>query len=147
MASISAGKSLVEKDCTQHNPLVDLSKRVIEGSLDNDFEKTWKFLSSSSRSENLHDEYLKNLTMSTEAPKTTNLYELADQMDPIQNLAESWAEEYIAGKQEPKNLVEQWADEAEQQFNNLPEQWAKEFASLNFHEQNAENKNGTKYVN
>uniref|UniRef100_A0A8R1Y481 TPR_REGION domain-containing protein n=1 Tax=Onchocerca volvulus TaxID=6282 RepID=A0A8R1Y481_ONCVO len=145
MASISAGKSLVEKDCMQHNPLVDLSKRVIEGSVDNDFEKTWnQFLTNNSKSENLHDEYLKNLTMSTAAPKTTNLYELADQMDPIQNLAEVWAEEYIAGQQESKNLVEQWADEAEQQVNYLPEQWAKEFSSLNFHEQEAENKSGTK---
>lgn len=41
MASTSAGKLLVETDCTQHNPLVDLSRRIIEGNVDNDFGKTW----------------------------------------------------------------------------------------------------------
>lgn len=84
--------------------------------------------------------------MSTAAPKTTNLYKLAGQMDPTQNLAELWAEEYIAEQQQPKNLVEQWADEAEQQVNYLPEQWAKEFSSLSFREQEAEDKSGAKYV-
>lgn len=51
MALASAGKALVKTDCTQHNPLVDLSRRVIEGSLDDDFENTWnQFLTKSSRS-------------------------------------------------------------------------------------------------
>uniref|UniRef100_A0AAF5PYH2 Peroxin-5 n=1 Tax=Wuchereria bancrofti TaxID=6293 RepID=A0AAF5PYH2_WUCBA len=147
MTSTSAGKSLVETDCTQHNPLVDLSRRVIEGSLDDDFEKTWdQFLIENPRPRNvsiidkLDDEYLISLTMSTAAPKTTNLYELADQMDSTQNLVDLWAEEYIAGHQQPKNLVEKWANEAEQQANYLPEQWAKEFSGLNFHEQEVEDR-------
>ncbi|KAM3718557.1 Peroxisomal targeting signal 1 receptor [Dirofilaria immitis] len=144
MASISAGKSLVEVDCTQHNPLVDLSRRVIGKNLDDDFEKTWdQFLMDSSGFKNLHDEYLINLTMSTAAPKTTNLFELADQIDPTQNLAELWAEEYAAGQQQPKTLVGQRANEAGQ-ANYLPEQWAKEFSSLCFHDQEAEKKSGTK---
>lgn len=54
MASTSAGKSLVEADCTQHNPLVDLSRRVIEGNLDDDFEKTWnQFLTGGSKPQNV----------------------------------------------------------------------------------------------
>lgn len=89
---------------------------------------------------------MEGLTKSTTAPKTTNLYELADQMDPTQNLAEIWAEEYIEGQKKFKNLVEQWADEAEQQANYLPEQWAEEFSSLSFHEQATENKERAKYV-
>uniref|UniRef100_A0A5S6PI22 TPR Domain containing protein n=1 Tax=Brugia malayi TaxID=6279 RepID=A0A5S6PI22_BRUMA len=141
MTSTSAGKSLVETDCTQHNPLVDLSRRVIEGNLDDDFEKTWdQFLVENSRPRNLDDEYLISLTMSTAAPKTTNLYELADQMDSTQNLVDLWAEEYVARHQQSKNLVEQWANEAEQQANYLPEQWAKEFSDLNFHEQEIEDR-------
>ncbi|KAL3995066.1 TPR repeat family protein [Acanthocheilonema viteae] len=145
MTSTSAGKSLVEKDCTQHNPLVDLSRRVIEGNLDEDFENTWnQFLTESSKPRDLHDEYLISLTMSTAIPQTTNLYELAGQMDPTQNLAEIWAEEYIAGQQQSNNLVEQWADEAEQQANYLPEQWAKEFSNLSFYEETTEDKTRTK---
>ncbi|KAK6104399.1 TPR repeat family protein [Brugia pahangi] len=141
MTSTSAGKSLVETDCTLHNPLVDLSRRVIEGNLDDDFEKTWdQFLVENSRPRNLDDEYLISLTMSTAAPKTTNLYELADQMDSTQNLVDLWAEEYVARHQQSKNLVEQWANEAEQQANYLPEQWAKEFSGLNFHEQEVEDR-------
>uniref|UniRef100_A0A915PN88 Peroxin-5 n=1 Tax=Setaria digitata TaxID=48799 RepID=A0A915PN88_9BILA len=135
MASTSLGKSLVEIDCTQRNPLVDLSRRVIEGSTKDDFDKTWdQFLASSSSPQNLHDEYLEKLTMSTKIPKTTNLYELVDQVDSMQNLAELWTEEYITEQQQTKDLVEQWAKEAEQE-GYLPEQWAEEFSSLNFHEQ------------
>uniref|UniRef100_A0A0R3RJE6 Peroxin-5 n=1 Tax=Elaeophora elaphi TaxID=1147741 RepID=A0A0R3RJE6_9BILA len=148
MASTSAAKSLVETDCTQHNPLVDLSRRVIEGNLDDDFdfESTWnQFLTENSRPRDLHDEYLLRITKSTAAPKTTNLYELADQMDPTQNLVEMWAEEYIAGHRQSKNLVEQWADEVEQQAY-LPEQWAEEFSSSNFYEQAAEDESKIKYV-
>ncbi|CAG9532169.1 unnamed protein product [Cercopithifilaria johnstoni] len=144
MASTSAGKSLVETDCTQHNPLVDLSRRVIEGGLDEDFENICsQFLTESSKHRDLHDEYLINLTMSTAVPQTTNLYELVGQMDPTQSLAETWAEEYIAGQQQSKNLVEKWADEAEQ-VNYLPEQWAKEFSSLSLHEQATEDKGRAK---
>lgn len=84
--------------------------------------------------------------MSTAAPKTISLYELADQIDPAQKMSEMWAEEYIAGQQQSKNLVEQWADEAEQQVKYLPEQWAKEFSSLSFDEQTAEDKSRVKYV-
>ncbi|EFO21154.2 TPR Domain containing protein [Loa loa] len=148
MTSTSASKSLVETDCTHHNPLVDLSRRVIEGSLDDDFEKTWnQFLTGNSKPRNLHDEYLISVTMSTAVPKTTNLYELAgqmDQMDSTQDLAESWAEEYIAEEQQSKNLIKHWADKAEQQASYLPEQWAKEFFGLNFREQEAEYKSETK---
>lgn len=40
---------MLQTDCAQHNPLVDLSRRVIEGSLDDDFESTWnQFLTESS---------------------------------------------------------------------------------------------------
>ncbi|VDK75926.1 unnamed protein product [Litomosoides sigmodontis] len=145
MTSTSSAKSLLETDCAQRNPLVDLSRRVIKGSLDDDFENTWnQFLTDSSGHRDLHDEYLANLTISTAAPKTTNLYELADQMEPAQRVSEMWAEEYITGQQQSKNLVEQWADEAEQQVRYLPEQWAKEFSSLSFHEQTTEEKSRDK---
>lgn len=84
--------------------------------------------------------------MSTAAPKTTNLYELASQIDSTQNLSELWAEEYLAGDQQANDLIKQWFNEAEQQANHLPEQWAEEFSDLNLHEQGDEAKIGAEYV-
>lgn len=64
--------------------------------------------------------------MSTATPKTSKLYHLAEQIVPVEELAQAWADEYMAA-----------------QANNLSLKWGEEFSGLSL---SGQEESETEYV-
>ncbi|VDN04392.1 unnamed protein product [Thelazia callipaeda] len=112
-------EALLEDDCAQDNPLVDLSKNIVEGSNEGDFESgVHHFSATDAASEDvLYDDSL----------QTTIMSELMDELDAVRNFTSPWFEDF--------------------QTERLSKKWTEEFCDSDTHEQNRESEIATETVN